>query len=314
MNWIKRIAPGIKSLLSPLRKRMSKGEKSLWTNCTCGKLTLRDEFEKNLFECPSCSKTHLISCKQRFNIFFDDSEYTVLEYGMPPEDPTSWSDPRGKYIDRLKAARKKTGENETMLFATGWLNALPVTVGSMDFSFFGGSVSPAVGECFLSGVQHSINNKQPMILFATSGGMRMESGGGILSLQQMARMTLACSELKKNKIPFIVVAGGPCLGGTTASVTSLADAIFSESKDFLWGFSGKRIIEQNLREKLPDEVQTSQWVLEHGGLDKIVPRKELRSEIYNLLSILLKVKEKEIKNINDVVSIDESLQKTSKAV
>ena len=130
----------------------------------------------------------------------------------------------------------------------------------------------------------------------------------------MTRRTLACSELKKNKIPFIVVAGGPSLGGTTASMASLADIIISESKDFLWGFSGKRIIEQNLREKLADEVQTSQWVLEHGGLDKIVPRKELRSEIYNILSILLKVKEKEINNKEDVSSIDQPLQKTSKAV
>ena len=312
MNWIKKIAPGIKSLLSPIKKRMAKGEKSLWTNCTCGKLTLRDEFEKNLFECPSCSKTHLISCKQRFDIFFDDSEYNIIEYGIPPEDPINFSDPKGKYVDRLKESRKKVGQQEAMLFATGWLNAMPVTVGSMDFSFFGASVSPTVGECFLSGVQHSINKKQPLILFVSSGGMRMHTG--ILSLMQMTRMTLACSELKKNKIPFIVVAGGPCLGGTTASMASLADIIISESKDFLWGFSGKRIIEQNLREKLADEVQTSKWVIEHGGLDKIIPRKELRSEIYNILSILLKVKEKEINNKGDVSSIEQPLQKTSKAV
>ena len=111
-----------------------------------------------------------------------------------------------------------------------------------------------------------------------------------------------------------MVAGGPCLGGTTASMASLADIILSESKEFLWGFSGKRIIEQNLREKLGNEVQTSQWVLEHGGLDKIVPRKELRSEIYNILSILLKIREKEINNTNDVVSVDKSLQKVTKAI
>ena len=312
MNWIKRIAPGIKSLLSPLKKRMAKGEKSLWMNCPCGKLTLRDEFEKNLFECPSCLKTHLVSCKQRFNIFFDNSEYTVLKYGIPLEDPINFSDPKGKYSERLKESRKKIGEKEAMLFATGQLNGVQVNVGSMDFSFFGASVSPSVGECFLSGVSHSIKNKQPMILFVTSGGMRMHTGA--LSLMQMTRMTLACSELKKNNIPFIVVAGGPCLGGTTASMASLADIILSESKEFLWGFSGKRIIEQNLREKLGNEVQTSQWVLEHGGLDKIVPRKELRSEIYNILSILLKIREKEINNTNDVVSVDKSLQKVTKAI
>ncbi len=313
MNWIKKIAPGIKSLLSPIKKRMEKGEKSLWTNCKCGTLTLKDEFEKNLFVCPSCSKTHTISCRQRFNIFFDGSDYTVLEYGLPPDDVTEWSDPRGKYIDRLKAARKKTGENEAMLFATGQLNGMQVTVGSMDFLFFGGSVSPAVGECFLSAANFSIKNKQPLILFATSGGMRMESGS-ILSLQQMTRMTIACRELKINKIPFILCAGGHVMGGTTASMASLADYIISESKDFLWGFSGKRIIEQNLREKLGKEIQTSQWVFDHGGLDKIVERKDLRSEIYNFLSILLKVKEKEINNMDDVNSFKQNLQKTSKAV
>ena len=293
------------------KKRPTKDdiENSDWVSCCKGPIN-RKELEENLWVCKYCGKNFRISCIQRFDIFFGQNRYEILKTPMPSEDPLNFE----SYKDKILAARKKTGENETMLFATGWLNALPVTVGSMDFSFFGGSVSPAVGECFLSGVQHSINNKQPMILFATSGGMRMESGGGILSLQQMARMTLACSELKKNKIPFIVVAGGPCLGGTTASMASLADIIISESKDFLWGFSGKRIIEQNLREKLADEVQTSQWVLEHGGLDKIVPRKELRSEIYNILSILLKVKEKEINNTNDVSSIDGSLQKTSKAV
>ena len=307
MNWIKRFAPGIKALLSPLRKRLSKGEKSLWTNCKCGKLIMKDDFEKNLFECPHCFKTHLISCRQRFNIFFDESEYTILDYGSPPDDVSQWSDPRGKYIDRLKAARKKTGENETMLFATGSVKGMSCTVGSMDFSFFGGSVSPAVGECFLSATEFSIKNKQPMILFGTSGGMRMESGS-ILSLQQMPRMTIACRELNKNKIPFIFCAGGPVMGGTTASMASLADIIISESKDYLWGFSGKRIIEQNLKEKLDAEIQTSKWVYDHGGLDKIVPRKELRSEIYNILSILLKVKEKEINNTGDVVSNNKSLQ------
>ena len=307
MNWIKRLAPGIKALLSPLKKRLGKGEKSLWKNCSCGKLTMKDDFKKNLFECPHCFKTHLISCRQRFNIFFDNSDYTIIDYGSPPDDPSKWSDPRGKYIDRLKSARKKTGENETMLFATGLLNGMQCTVGAMDFSFFGGSVSPGVGECFLSGAEHSIKNKQPMILFATSGGMRMESGS-ILSLQQMARMTIACQELKKNKIPFILCAGGHVMGGTTASVASLADILISESKEFLWGFSGKRIIEQNLREKLGKEVQTSAWVFEHGGLDKIVPRKDLRSEIYNILSILLKVKEKEINNTSDVASNNKSLQ------
>ena len=289
---------------------MAKGEKSLWINCSCGKLTLRDEFEKNHYECPSCSKTHLISCKQRFNIFFDSAEYIILKYGMPPDDPIKFSDPKGKYSDRLEESRKKVGEQEAMLFADGNLNGMPITVGSMDFSFFGASVSPSVGECFLSGVSNSINKKQPLVLFVTSGGMRMHTG--ILSLMQMTRMTLACSELKKNKIPFIVVAGGPCLGGTTASMASLADVILSESKDFLWGFSGKRIIEQNLREKLADEVQTSQWVFEHGGIDKIVPRKEIKSEIYNILSILLKVREKEINNTDDVGTVEETLQTTGK--
>ncbi|MDC1096062.1 acetyl-CoA carboxylase carboxyltransferase subunit beta [Pelagibacteraceae bacterium] len=301
MNWItKFLKPKIKSIF---KKRSSEEKDTLWTNCSCGKLTLKEEFVSNLYVCPSCDKHHTISNKKRFSIFFDN-EYEILEHGVPEENPINFKDTKD-YELRIQEARAKTKENESMLAATGKVNGIDVTVASMSFHYMGGSVSPYVGECFLSAVQHCITNRQPLILMATSGGMRMQTG--ILSLQQMARMTLGCSELKKNKLPFICLATGHVLGGTTASFASLADIIYSESKDFLWGFSGKRIIEQNLREKLADEVQTSQWVYEHGQIDKIVSRKEIKSEISNILSILLKIKEKE--NINsDNVAIDKSIQ------
>ena len=305
MNWItKFIKPKIKSLF---KKKSADSKDGLWTNCSCSKLILKEEFKNNLYVCPSCDKPHLISSKQRFAIFFDDSEYQTLDYAMPEENPLNFVDTK-KYSDRLKEARQKTGEKEAMLAATGWLNAHPITVVNMNFKVLGGSVSPAVGECFLSAAQHSIEKNQPLILFTTSGGMRMQTG--ILSLQQMSRMSLAAIELKKNNIPFITIAAGHVLGGTTASFASLSDFIFSEHKDYLWGFSGKRIIEQNLREKLPDEVQTSSWTLEHGGIDKIIHRSKIRDEVYNILSILLKLKEKENINKENEIAVDKDLSKT----
>ena len=304
MNWIsKYIKPKLKSLF---KKKSSELNDALWQNCSCTKLTLREDFEKNLFVCPSCNKPHPLSNKQRFEIFLDDSEYTVLDYGRPPEDPLSFFDTK-KYSERIKKSKNETGEDETMVAVSGWLNALPITVVSMDFRWMGGSVSPRVGECFLNAAEHAIKNSKAFIVYATSGGMRMQTGN--LSLQQMGRMTIAMHELKKKNIPTIVVAGGHVLGGTTASFASLADQIYSEDENYLWGFSGKRIIEQNLKEKLAPEVQSSRWVMDHGGLDKIIPRHKLRDEIYNFLSILLKIKEKEAKDSN--VTVDKSLQAVS---
>ncbi len=301
VNWItKYIKPKLKSIF---KKRSAENDEALWQNCSCSKLTLKEDFKKNLFVCPSCNKPHPLNNKQRFDLFLDDSEYQIIEYGNPPEDPIKFVDTK-KYKDRLKKAKEETGQDETMGAVSGYLNALPVTVVSMTFAYLGGSINPKSGEIFLSAAEHAIKNSKAFIVYTTSGGMRMQTGN--LSLQQMARMTIAMHELRKKNIPTIVVAAGHVLGGTTASFASLADQIYSEDENYLWGFSGKRIIEQNLREKLAPEVQTSRWVMDHGGLDKIIPRHKLRDEIYNFLSILLKIKEKEVKDSN--VTIDKSLK------
>ena len=299
-NWISKfIKPKLKSLF---RKKSADRDDALWQNCSCSKLTLKDDFAKNLFVCPSCNKPHPLNNKQRFDLFLDDSEYQIIEYGKPPEDPINFVDTK-KYKDRLKKAKEETGQDETMEAVSGYLNAIPVTVVSMTFAYLGGSINPKSGEIFLSAAEHAIKNSKAFIIYTTSGGMRMQTG--ILSLQQMGRMTIAMHELKKKNIPTIVIAAGHVLGGTTASFASLADQIYSEDENYLWGFSGKRIIEQNLREKLAPEVQSSKWVLDHGGIDRIIPRHQLRDEIYNFLSILLKLKEKEVKD--SYVTIDKSL-------
>ena len=306
-NWISKfIKPKLKSLF---KKKSADRDDTLWQNCSCSKLTLKEDFEKNLFVCPSCNKPHPLTNKQRFELFFDDSEYQILDYGRPPEDPISFEDTK-KYKDRIKKAKELTGEDETMTAASGFLNAVPITAVSMTFSWMGGSVSPRVGECFLNAAEHAIkNNHKAFVMFITSGGMRMQTGN--LSLQQMGRMTIAMHELKKKNILTFSIAAGPVLGGTTASFASISDQIYSESDDYLWGFSGKRVIEQNIREKLADDVQTSKWVFDHGQIDKIIPRHKLRDEIYNLLSILLKLKEKEEAQDRSNVTVDKSLQAAS---
>ena len=307
MNWISKfIKPKIKSLF---KKKSAEIDDTLWQNCSCSKLTLKEDLKKNLFVCPSCNKPHPLTNKQRFAMFFDDSEYEILDYGRPPEDPINFVDTK-KYEDRIKKAQDLTGEDETMAAATGYLNAVPVTAVSMSFSWLGGSVSPRVGECFLNAAEHAIkNNNKAFVMFVTSGGMRMQCG--ILSLQQMGRMTIAMRELKKKNILTFSIAAGHVLGGTTASFFSIADQIYSEDNENLIGFSGKRVIEQNIREKLSPEVQTSKWVLDQGQIDKIIPRHKLRDEIYNLLSILLKLKEKEETQDKSNVRIDKSLSAVS---
>ena len=294
VNWISKfIKPKLKSLF---KKKSAERDDALWQNCSCSKLTLKEDFEKNLFVCPSCNKPHPLNNKQRFDIFFDNSEYQILSYGKGPEDPINFKDTQS-YKDRIKKAKDETNQDETMTAATGNINSIPVTVVSMAFKWLGGSVSPHVGECFLNAAEYAIkNNHKAFIMFLTSGGMRMQTG--CLSLQQMSRMTIAMHELKKKNILTFSVAVGHVLGGTTASFASVSDQIYSEDENYLWGFSGKRIIEQNLREKLGEEVQTSRWVFDHGQIDRIIPRHELKSEIYNLLSILLKLKEKEAQDSN----------------
>ena len=282
MNWItKFVKPRLKTLL----KRQPKAkEDSLWTTCTCQQLIYKEDLQNNFFVCPKCEAHQKISCRNRFKIFLDNNEYEIIKTPSSPDDPLNFIDTK-KYIDRLTAARKLTGQDDAIMIASGKLKGINVTVGAQNFSFIGGSVGSASGEAFIYGVQHAIDNQTAFIFFCCSGGIRMMESG--IALQQMSRTVVAVNELKKNNLPYIVVFTNPSYGGVTASFGMLGDIQIAEPKSQI-GFAGKRVIEQTIGETLPEGFQTAEYIKNHGGIDLVVSRKDLRDTIGTLITILLK--------------------------
>jgi acetyl-CoA carboxylase carboxyl transferase subunit beta len=282
MNWItKFVKPRLKTLL----KRQPKAkEDSLWTTCTCQQLIYKEDLQNNFFVCPKCEAHQKISCRNRFKIFLDNNEYEIIKTPSSPDDPLNFIDTK-KYIDRLTAARKLTGQDDAIMIASGKLKGINVTVGAQNFSFIGGSVGSASGEAFIYGVQHAIDNQTAFIFFCCSGGIRMMESA--IALQQMSRTVIAVNELKKNNLPYIVVFTNPSYGGVTASFGMLGDIQIAEPKSQI-GFAGKRVIEQTIGETLPEGFQTAEYIKNHGGIDLVVSRKDLRDTIGTLITILLK--------------------------
>ena len=304
MNWISKfIKPRIKSLFE---KKSSKVEENLWTTCSCKNLIYKDDLETNQKVCPKCGEHHKLTCRERFKTFFDKKEFELIETPLPKDDPLNFEDKK-KYTDRLKAARKLTGQDDAVLIAKGKVLNTNVVVGAQDFRFIGGSFGAASGEAFISGAQHAIENNIPYIFFSCSGGQRMHESS--IALMQMSRTALAVNELKKKNIPFIVVLTNPTTGGVTASWAMLGDILIGEPKSVI-GFAGRRVIQDTVRETLPEDFQTAEYVKDHGGLDLIVERQYLNSTIGTLLNVLLKKAEAQAKQESNV-TIDQSLQSAS---
>ena len=285
MNWLKKTIGFGEKIKKILKKRPSKEEieSSEWTSCCKGPV-LKKELEENLFVCSSCGKHHRISCRQRFDIFFGKNRYEILETPLPIEDPLNWEDTKS-YKDRLKEARKKTGQNCAAMIARGKINDIDVTVGAINFDFIGGSVGAAEGEAIIYGVQHAIDNQTPYIFFPCGGGQRMFESP--IALANMTRTTLAINELKKNNLPYIVCFVDPCAGGISASFAMLGDIHFAEPGSLI-AFAGKRVIQATVKEELPQDFQTAEFVEKHGFVDKVVHRKDIKHQIGLILSILLK--------------------------
>lgn len=309
MNWItKFIKPKIASLF---KKKTSETNEVLWTTCQCKNLIYKEDLQNNLNCCPKCGSHHKLSCKERFNIFFDEKDYELLKTPIPKDDPIKFIDKK-KYTDRLKFAREITSQDDAVSIATGMINKIQVTVGAQDFRFIGGSFGAASGEAFIHGVQHAIENKNPFIFFSCSGGQRMMESS--IALMQMSRTVLAVNELKKNNLPYIVVLTNPTTGGVTASWAMLGDILIAEPKSIV-GFAGRRVIQDTVRETLPEEFQTAEYVKDHGGIDLVVERKFLKSTISTLLSVILKKDETQAKtDSSNVVTIDKTIQKSSTAI
>jgi len=309
LNWItKFIKPKIASLFN---KKTAGSEQVLWTTCECKNLIYKEDLQKNLNCCPKCGAHHKLTCIERFETFYDDKEFNLIVTPLPKDDPINFVDKK-KYTDRLKSARKLTNQDDAVAISTGNINNISVTVGAQDFRFIGGSFGAASGEAFIHGIQHAIDNKNPFIFFSCSGGQRMMESA--IALMQMSRTVLAVNELKKHNLPYVVVLTNPTTGGVSASWAMLGDILIAEPKAVV-AFAGKRVIQDTVRETLPPDFQTAEYVKDHGGIDLVVERHNLRNTIGTLLSVLLKKAETQANtDTSNVVSLDRSLQESSKAL
>ena len=285
VNWITKIIKAGEKIKTAIHKRASKEEieNSDWTSCCKGPI-LKKDLEKNLWVCPDCNKHHRIKPNQRFDILFGKNNYEILETPLPQEDPLEFVDNK-PYKERLKSARKKTGLRCSMVVATGSIKDIKITAIASDFDFLGASIEAAEGEAILYAAQYSIENKQPLLICTSGGGMRMQAS--MISLSQMPRSILAINELKKQNLPYIVLFTDPTAGGITASYAMVSDISIAEPGALI-AFAGKRVIQGTVKEELPENFQTSEYVQKTGFVDLIVERKDLAEKIGTLLSILLK--------------------------
>ncbi|GAA4722098.1 acetyl-CoA carboxylase carboxyltransferase subunit beta [Sphingomonas lutea] len=277
MSWLSRVRNGIPFL--PKRQTAD----NLWHKCRkCGTLVFVKEWEDNYSVCPRCDYHDRIGPKTRFEHLFDGGKYELLPAPEVREDPLKFRDTK-RYTDRLKAARSATEERDALLNAAGAIDGHAVVIGVQDFAFMGGSMGVGVGAAFVAGVRAAVERKCPYILFTAAGGARMQEG--ILSLMQMPRTTVALADLRDAGLPYIVVLTDPTTGGVTASYAMLGDVQIAEPGALI-GFAGQRVIEQTIREKLPEGFQRAEYLLEHGMIDMVVPRSELKERLALLVSYL----------------------------
>lgn len=278
MSWLTRLRPKLKFL-----QRRDTPD-NLWHKCrSCGQMIFRKDFVANLSVCQYCDYHERIGATERFAQVFDDGAYERLPLPSVPEDPLKFKDQK-RYIDRLRDARAATGTDEAVAVAVGKIGGLDAVVFVQDFAFMGGSMGLAVGEAFLTAARAAIQRRCPMIAFTAAGGARMQEG--ILSLMQMPRTTVAVAELRESRLPYIVVLTDPTTGGVTASYAMLGDIQIAEPGALI-GFAGRRVIEQTIREKLPDGFQRSEYLFEHGMLDAVVPRRDMRATLARIIGLLM---------------------------
>ncbi len=280
MNWITNyVRPRINSIFS-----RNETPENLWTKCPeCGTMLFHRELSANLNVCTSCDHHMALSARERLRSIFDGGVFSEIAVPDPIADPLQFKDQK-KYPDRLKAAQKATGEHETMLVAEGEMGKTPIVAAVQDFTFMGGSMGMYVGNAIIAAAERAVKLKRPLILFSAAGGARMQEG--ILSLMQMPRTTVAVQMLKEAGLPYIVVLTHPTTGGVTASYAMLGDVQIAEPNALIC-FAGPRVIEQTIREKLPEGFQRAEYLLDHGMLDRVTHRKHLRDELITIVRMLL---------------------------
>jgi acetyl-CoA carboxylase carboxyl transferase subunit beta len=279
MNWISNyVRPRINSLFS--RREVPE---NLWIKCPeCGQMLFHRELEQNLNVCTSCDHHMAITPRDRFTALFDGGIFSEVAVPEPVVDPLHFKDQK-RYPDRMKAAQKATGEKEAMLVAEGEIGRTPIVAAAQDFAFMGGSMGMYVGNAIIAAAERAVKLKRPLVLFSAAGGARMQEG--ILSLMQMPRTTVAVEMVREAGLPYIVVLTHPTTGGVTASYAMLGDVHISEPNALIC-FAGPRVIEQTIREKLPEGFQRAEYLLDHGMLDRVTHRKEIKDELVTILRML----------------------------
>jgi acetyl-CoA carboxylase carboxyl transferase subunit beta len=278
MNWISNfVRPKIRALVH------KEVPENLWRKCTsCTQMIFYRELEANLLVCPHCGYHMRIGAKQRLGMLFDEGGYKTIELPETPLDPLKFRD-RKRYTERLKEAQAKTDTTEAILVAHGKMGGAPVVIAAFDFAFMGGSMGMAVGEALLAAAKLAVLQEAPLIAIPASGGARMQEG--ILSLMQMPRTVIAVEQVKEAGLPYIVLLSDPTTGGVSASFAMLGDIALAEPGAVI-GFAGQRVIEETIRETLPEGFQRAEYLLEHGMVDMVVHRRELRETIIRLLQLL----------------------------
>lgn len=275
MSWIEKILPKAKSTQ---KKNIPEG---IWAKCgNCNAMLYKAELDRQMSVCPKCDHHMRISARQRIESFLDLGERVELGTEFEPQDILKFKDTK-RYKDRISAAQKNTGEKDALVVMKGELHGAPVVAAAFEFSFLGGSMASVVGARFVAGVEYCLKHNLPYICFSASGGARMQEA--LFSLMQMAKTSAALAKMSEKGLPYISVLTDPTMGGVSASLAMLGDVNIAEPKALI-GFAGPRVIEQTVREKLPEGFQRSEFLLEKGAIDMIVDRREMRDTLSRLLS------------------------------
>lgn len=280
MSWLHKLMPGRIRTDAAKQRKVPDG---LWTKCkACEAVLYQPELERNLLVCPKCGHHMALSGRDRLAYFLDEGGRQEIGAGLKPEDPLRFRDSR-RYRERLSAAQKDTGESDAMVVMQGTLKQLPLVAAAFDFKFMAGSMGSVVGERFALGVERCLDQGLPLVCFAASGGARMQEG--LFSLLQMSKTAAALARMAEQGLPYISVLTHPTTGGVSASLGMLGDINLAEPNALI-GFAGPRVIEQTVRETLPEGFQRSEFLLSKGAIDQIVDRRQLRDRIHCLLSLL----------------------------
>jgi acetyl-CoA carboxylase carboxyl transferase subunit beta len=284
MSWLQRLLPPrIKRDSGSPKKAVPEG---LWSKCdSCEAVLYRADLEKNCYVCPKCGHHNRISARERLDYLLDLEGRYEIGAEVVPVDVLKFKDSR-KYTERLQDARNETSEEDALVVMQGSVKTLPVVAAAFEFAFLGGSMGSVVGERFTRGVQFCVEQRLPFISISATGGARMQEG--VLSLMQMAKTCAALTQLSKERLPYISVLTDPTMGGVSASFAMIGDIVVAEPGALI-GFAGPRVIEQTVRETLPEGFQRSEFLLEHGAIDMIVDRREMRDKLAHLLTLLLKM-------------------------